>query len=613
MAEKYIQKISSILSMTISLVVLLYLIALGVMDNIKREEMREDDNISRIVDYHYRVIGSKEAPTGTISEYRFTVDEELQKDSHLGFYVVHQYVDVFLDGEKIYSLHPSDNDGTGKTVGSNWVMIPLYREDVGKEIRVECTSVYKTFVQKEITFYIGSPLSIFTNRLVKDLPQLIVSAMAVFVGIMFLWIAFIRNFKKRKQGEKFLENVGHNLACLGLFSIMIGLWRLTDTRFTPFVLPEKPIFLYTVSVTMMMVGIIPLMRSIRGNTAGSSVDSKEGIMIDIFCILASLTALVQILLQVCGIMDLRETLFLTHCLILLGVVIIILNNIINRIHHPEKYRKHPGKNLSLIFVVGVIIDVVVFYIRRTSSGLLFSLLAFILYVIILGIMLLFQYGEQETQLAEKNRQLAENERLLAENTRQLTESRIATMISQIQPHFIYNTLGTIEQFCLEDPEKASSLVHEFSLYLRGNFVELDNVMPIRISQEMEHVRHYVGIEQIRFPDMQVKYDLQAGEFFVPALTVQPLVENAIKHGLMGLEEGGTIVISTYETGKNYVICVEDDGVGFDKSALTDGKSHVGLKNIRGRVEAICGGSLHIDSTLGKGTKAEILIPKEEEK
>lgn len=193
---------------------------------------------------------------------------------------------------------------------------------------------------------------------------------------------------------------------------------------------------------------------------------------------------------------------------------------------------------------------------------------------------------------------------------ELAEKRIAIMLSQIKPHFIYNTLGTIEQYCKEDPEKAAGLVNEFSLYLRGNFTELDNTALIPLSKELEHVSHYVSIEKIRFPDIQIAYDLQADEFLLPPLSVQPLVENAIKHGIMRLESGGTVTIATYETPEAYHVSVRDDGVGFDVEASYDDKKHIGMKNIRGRIEAMCGGTLHVESIEGKGTVATISIPKE---
>ena len=196
---------------------------------------------------------------------------------------------------------------------------------------------------------------------------------------------------------------------------------------------------------------------------------------------------------------------------------------------------------------------------------------------------------------------------------QLQENRIAIMISQIQPHFIYNTLGTIRHLCKENPEQAAELVQNFSIYLRGNFSELDNTAPIRFAKELEHVHCYTEIELVRFPDMTVRYDIQTEEFLLPALTVQPLVENAIKHGLMGLEQGGTVTISAYEEQTNYCICVSDDGVGFDVSGLTDTKKHIGIRNVRERLQAMCGGSLTIESQPGAGTRVFVRIPKEGKK
>ena len=193
---------------------------------------------------------------------------------------------------------------------------------------------------------------------------------------------------------------------------------------------------------------------------------------------------------------------------------------------------------------------------------------------------------------------------------QLTESRVSTMMSQIRPHFIYNTLGSIEQLCSLDPPKAGELVHNFAKYLRGNFRELDNPKPILMSQEMEHVQYYVSIEKVRFPDMTFNFEMNSGDFHIPALSIQPIVENALKHGLMKLSTGGTIQVESFETDTHYCVSVEDDGVGFDTSILLDERKHVGIRNIRGRLEAMVDGTLEIESTEGVGTKVLIKIPKE---
>ena len=193
---------------------------------------------------------------------------------------------------------------------------------------------------------------------------------------------------------------------------------------------------------------------------------------------------------------------------------------------------------------------------------------------------------------------------------ELAGIRISTMMSQIRPHFIYNTLGSIEQLCKLDPPKAGELVHNFAKYLRGNFGELDNPKPILMSQEMEHVRHYINIEKVRFPDMTFTFEMNSDDFHIPALTVQPIVENAIKHGLMKLPHGGTINVLAYETDTSYCVLVEDDGVGFDVDSLVDDRKHVGLRNIRERLKVMVNGTLEIESVLGVGTKVLITIPKE---
>ena len=239
-------------------------------------------------------------------------------------------------------------------------------------------------------------------------------------------------------------------------------------------------------------------------------------------------------------------------------------------------------------------------------GGLSSQYAFVILFIVAVVMIL-KYIPQNINAAARAKEL-EMERIALDA--ELTESRMSTMMSQIRPHFIYNTLGSIEQLCDIDPKKAGELVHDFAKYLRGNFGELDNPKPILMSKEMEHVHHYVSIENVRFPDMTFTFEMNSADFKIPALTVQPIVENAIKHGLMKLQKGGTIKVVSYETDTHYCISVVDDGVGFDASVMHDERKHVGLRNIRERLKSMVGGTLEIESTLGVGTKALVKIPKE---
>ena len=192
---------------------------------------------------------------------------------------------------------------------------------------------------------------------------------------------------------------------------------------------------------------------------------------------------------------------------------------------------------------------------------------------------------------------------------ELAQSRISTLMSQIHPHFIYNTLGSIEQLCELDPPKAAKLVNDFSKYLRGNFGEIDSPKLIRVSKELEHTEYYISIEKVRFPDIEFITEMDCCDFSIPALTVQPIVENAIKHGILKRAEGGTVKVRVYESDSSYFVTVKDNGVGFNTDELEENK-RVGLRNIKSRLEAMCGGILHIESIIGVGTKITVEIPKE---
>lgn len=199
----------------------------------------------------------------------------------------------------------------------------------------------------------------------------------------------------------------------------------------------------------------------------------------------------------------------------------------------------------------------------------------------------------------------------AELEKELSELNITLMISQIQPHFLYNALNTIKYLIKKDPKTAESAVVKFSNYLRSNMDSLTQKEPISFEKELEHVKNYAAIEQLRFGDrLKIEYEIGVVGFTIPPLTLQPIVENAIKHGVNQRPEGGTVTIKTSETQSHFIISVEDDGVGFDvDEKKNDGRSHVGVSNIRKRLEEIMYADIEIESEIGGGTVVVIKIPK----
>lgn len=197
---------------------------------------------------------------------------------------------------------------------------------------------------------------------------------------------------------------------------------------------------------------------------------------------------------------------------------------------------------------------------------------------------------------------------LAEQTRINTKQQTQLMTSQIQPHFIFNALSSIRQ--VSKDKVVADLILDFSNYLRMNLETMTNDACVPFEKELEHTKQYLRIEELRFGDrLSVAFDLKNTDFEIPPLTLQPIVENAIKHGICERIEGGHLTIISEQIEDKIVITVKDDGVGFDVNQVkNDGKVHVGIENVRARLERMVDGKLEIESELGTGTEARIVIP-----
>lgn len=186
------------------------------------------------------------------------------------------------------------------------------------------------------------------------------------------------------------------------------------------------------------------------------------------------------------------------------------------------------------------------------------------------------------------------------------------LLAQIKPHFIYNCLSVIRSF-MDEPQKAEDALNHFALFLRGSVDMLEEAECVRAEWEFKTVEHYLYLQKMRFEDqLCVVTDYRDRGFFLPPFSLQTLVENAIEHGIRGTRDGsGTIWIRSYETDGFHVIEVKDNGAGMppEDTGEPGECSHVGLKNIRKRLEVMCRGTLTIQSEAGKGSVATIRIPK----
>lgn len=190
----------------------------------------------------------------------------------------------------------------------------------------------------------------------------------------------------------------------------------------------------------------------------------------------------------------------------------------------------------------------------------------------------------------------------------IEELKNKAMISQIQPHFMYNTLTTIKSLCREDPELAAKTTTNFADYLRGNldFSTVDSTIPVE--KEIKHTKIYTEIESLRFDNIKFEFKIEDKNFELPALTIQPMVENAVRHGVRGKADGH-ILVHTFEEGQFHVVQIKDNGKGFDTTQFNGSRTHIGLLNTQLRIEHISNGKFEIESVPDQGVTITMRIPK----
>jgi two-component system LytT family sensor kinase len=206
-----------------------------------------------------------------------------------------------------------------------------------------------------------------------------------------------------------------------------------------------------------------------------------------------------------------------------------------------------------------------------------------------------------------------NEIKLEEQNRLLIEARLQALTSQINPHFLFNTLNSVSSLIRIDPHRARQMILKLSNILRRLLRKHDSMA--RLRDELEFIDDYLAIELVRFGDkLRFESDIDPStlDMFIPSMLLQPLVENSVKHGLSSKVEGGTIRIETRVAGGRLHLRIEDDGVGIPEHKLARMlDSGIGVSNVRERLRVLFGSNyrMWIDSQPGGGTRIAIEFPE----
>lgn len=326
-------------------------------------QTRKHNSNSQVASVSVEETLDSDTPLGFKTTYRFQIASFEQTENCLAFYLVHQFTEVYFDDELVYSISPDSESRIGKSPCCNWVIIPLFQEDVGSNVRVEVIPVYEHVSNREIDITIGCHYDIFMDCLAKDFPEFVLASMCVALGICILGA----HYANRKYKH-------WNILYLGMMSLLIGIWKITDLPLAPMVFPSMGKgFGYIALGSLLLLGTTILLY------AKQIFLKTKTTLLNYIISFNYIMVLSVLLLQIFNIYDLRELLFLTH----IGLAIIVATIIYTAATNLEhiKGSTHPGLYRFFMFalVLSLIVDMILYYTTKDGLNMICSQLMFFSY------------------------------------------------------------------------------------------------------------------------------------------------------------------------------------------------------------------------------------------
>lgn len=388
-------------------------------------QARAIDQCEILKDYTETTVEDPSAPVGIRREYRFNLSDITPTKDYLAFYIVHNYAEVRIDGETVYSLTPNENNKIGSSPSSNWVFIPLDQTDNGKDISVTVTPVYKSVVNREIEFMLGTRSDIVLGRLRTDAPQIVLSLLCIFTGIALMIILPIVIWSKK--------SASWGMFYLGNLLFLIGVWRITDTRFSSIFFSKNPMSLGYITIAALFITFAPLLLFIKERFSG-----RKKTLLLLTALVVCINAMIALICQVFGIAELRETLILCHIMLLVCLAVLILVSVT---HIDKKAGEAKLHGMVLLLSAGALVDLLYFYWKKTSSGTIFTVTALLIYTVARFITEMFNinrkiYIDAQTGLFNRSRWNA-----LIDNSAPVSEATGVMMLDLNRLKYINDTMG----------------------------------------------------------------------------------------------------------------------------------------------------------------------------
>ncbi len=506
-----------------------------------------------------------------------------ERNLGIAFQTTYQRVQVNVDGTMVYELATYNTGAHEEAPTCGWNFVELPQDAYGKEIEIILSSPYKVYTGILPSIKLGTMTSLLIENKEYYRYSYLIDIWLIILGVLLLVGAY--HFRNNEKNFK-------NSLFLGLTAIMTGIWLRTGTINQIILIDYYRAMTYSfIAFYCMPIFLSLFYESYLGDLYGCLKKLR------VACIIS---AFLSFLLQIVGVADLVQMVWFSQALLLLICVTIVL--IVMR-----EYRKGLCiRNIwgSIVLVFMVIVEFCNTYFSPALTSGFYARTGIVIFFMQLGFDIVLQYEKTEQDNAEKRRMLQ--------------STRMHLMLSQIQPHFIFNTLGAIRIMIKTNPDMAYSMIYDFSKCLRANLNSLEHEEAILFAEEIKHVKAYTNIQKIRFADtLEVAFDIQVDGFLVPPLSIQPLVGNAITHWLRKGKDAGCVTIRSRELEREFMVEIEDNGVGFETKLLGEDEIYQGdeedltsgINQVRYRIYKSVQGRMEIKSALGKGTCVTLFFPK----
>lgn len=584
-------------------------------ERLDRQTERFMLNCEQILDYQQVNISDAE------KHFVWSIPELAPGGEYIGFYASHVNVEVYLGEECIYSLYPHEDNAFGHTTAASWTVIPLYQQDCGKELRVEFESAYDSLSRRDVVIYRGSQLGIYLQALMDSLWLIIISVIAIVIGVILVLLTLL-NIRNKAMDK--------NLAYLGVFSIMAGTWKITDTNFSPFLFGGNTLVLSYITMGMLLIMMVPYNMYI----ASQFPKGKNRVLYGL-SVYVSVVGIILCVFQLFNIYDWRQTLYWSHAVMAVDITGIIAVISYEALHDTLSQRLKITIIGSICAGIGAIADLGIFYYSGSSQWSIFGLACFVGYVIVMAILSLREVLQASKDALDRAEAANRTKTIFLSNMSHDIRTPMNAIIGY--NNIAQKHVGDTERVtdCLQKIDSASAHL----LNLINDVLDMGRIesgkMSFRLEtynlQDMFHSIMDAFANQMAEKNIDFVTDIKGVRNWsikCDLLKINQVVYNLLSNAVKYTNPGGRVDMSVVQLdGQNperayYCFKVKDTGIGMSPEfcehafQMFERERNYTESNIQGTglglaiskaIVEMAGGTISVESELGVGTEFTIYV------